>query len=111
MSVRSGTKGASRARLHKLVEEATVDAHDESEQRMGFYTMLEDNLALPFQTEVMGQTVRVESLSLNSSEEIVAICVRNGKQQVIGIVDLPLPRKKPTGAEWIEAYGYWKSGR
>jgi hypothetical protein len=35
-----------------LIEEATVDANDESEQKTGFYTMLEDHLTVPFTTEV-----------------------------------------------------------
>ena len=44
----------SKARLDQLVAEATVDAYGDSEQRVGFLTMLEDNLALPFETEVLG---------------------------------------------------------
>ena len=31
--------------LEKLIERATVDAYGESEQRMGFFTMMEENLA------------------------------------------------------------------
>ena len=30
-----------RTELDRLIEEAIVDAHDDSEQRTGFYTMLE----------------------------------------------------------------------
>ena len=44
----------SKARLDELIEEATVDAYGDSEQRGGFLTMLEENLALPFKTEVLG---------------------------------------------------------
>jgi hypothetical protein len=40
----------STARLEAMIEEATVDAYGESEQRAGFYTMMEDGLALPFET-------------------------------------------------------------
>jgi hypothetical protein len=45
------TSGLSKKRLAELVEEATVDAHDESEQATGFYTMMEDDLRLPFTTD------------------------------------------------------------
>lgn len=38
-----------RSRLTALIAEATVDAYNESEQRMGFYTMLEEHLDLPFE--------------------------------------------------------------
>src|SRR5712691_2963133 len=34
--------------LERMVEEATVDAYNESEQVCGFYTMLENDLELPF---------------------------------------------------------------
>ena len=34
----------SNAELDSLIEEATVDAYDESEQMIGFHTMLSENL-------------------------------------------------------------------
>ncbi|MGE0030175.1 MAG: calcium-binding protein [Steroidobacteraceae bacterium] len=43
-----------RSRLKALIAEATVDAYNESEQRMGFYTMLEEHLDLPFEATVLG---------------------------------------------------------
>jgi hypothetical protein len=50
----------SRPRLEELVEEAIVDAYNESEQAVGFLTMMEDNLKLPFDTDVLGVSVTVE---------------------------------------------------
>ena len=44
----------SRAHLKRLVEEAIVDAYNESEQRCGLFTMIENHLALPFETELLG---------------------------------------------------------
>jgi hypothetical protein len=38
-----------------------VDAYGESEQATGFYTMIENDLCLPFETEMLGVTVSVES--------------------------------------------------
>jgi hypothetical protein len=55
--VRPGTKKNSRqgrqhrvtaSKLDKLIEEAIVDCYGESEEIGGFYSMLEDNLDLPF---------------------------------------------------------------
>ena len=40
--------------LDKLIEEATVDCYNEEEQATGFFTMIEENLALPFATRVLG---------------------------------------------------------
>src|SRR5437764_4762167 len=50
----------SKARLDELVEEALVDAYGESEQVTGFYTMMENDLRLPFETKILGMTVIVE---------------------------------------------------
>jgi hypothetical protein len=93
--------------LHTLIEEAIVDAYGESEQRVGFLTMLEEHLVLPFETEVLGVTVRVERVDLNQSDEIVAVCRRGRHRQRIPILNLPLPSPPPRGWEWIEAYRRW----
>jgi hypothetical protein len=42
----------SRARLDALVDDALTDAYGESEQVTGFYTMLENDLQLPFETQI-----------------------------------------------------------
>ena len=42
----------SKADLDELVEEAIVDAYGEDEQLAGFYTVIEENLVLPFTTMV-----------------------------------------------------------
>ena len=66
----------SRARPEELIAEAIVDAYDESERRVGFFTMIEDNLALPFETEILGVPVRVERVALTDANEVVAVCRR-----------------------------------
>ena len=93
--------------LERMVEEATVDAHDESEQVSGFYTMLENELELPFNTIVLGADVTVERLDLTDDDHIVVVCRRGQERQRLPIVDLPLPEPPPKGWEWIEAYRYW----
>ena len=50
----------SEAELDELVEQAIVDAYGDDEQMVGFYTMINDNLALPFTTTVLGVEVSVE---------------------------------------------------
>jgi hypothetical protein len=97
----------SKQRLQSLVEEALVDAYDESEQRTGFFTMIEEHLPLPFETKVLGVDVTVERIDLTEAGEIVTKCRRGHERQSIPILDLPLPKPPPAGAEWIEAYRYW----
>jgi hypothetical protein len=98
-------------RLEALVEDAIVDAYGESEQRAGFLCMLQEHLACPFTTEILGQPVRVERIDWNDAEEIVAVCRRLRHRQLIPILNLPMPSPPPTGWEWIEAYRYWTRGR
>lgn len=99
----------SRAQLDALVAEAVVDAYDDDEQLTGLYTMIADNLAVPFTTEVLGVEVTVRRIDLRAGG-IVAVCHRSRLRQAIGILDLPLPDPPPEGAQWIEAYRYWAAG-
>jgi hypothetical protein len=72
--------------------------------------MLDEHLALPFETKVLGVVVTVARLDLRGENEIVAICTRGCEQQVVPLLDLPLPRPQPAGAEWIEACRHWVGG-
>jgi hypothetical protein len=107
---RNPEHGLSKERLDELVEEATVDANCESEQAMGFHTMLEDELRLPFDTEVLGTTVTVESIDIADDDRLVAVCRKGKARQRISLADLPLPTPLPKAAEWIVAYRYWRDG-
>jgi hypothetical protein len=101
----------SKARLDELVEEALVDAYGESEQVTGFYTMMENDLRLPFETEVLGVTVIVEKIDITEDDQLVAVCKKGKTKQRISLSELPLPSPLPEGAEWIVAYRYWRTGK
>jgi Calcium binding len=100
----------SQADLDELVEEAIADAYGEDEQLAGFYTMIEENLVLPFTTMVLGVEVTVESIDI-TDRGIAAVCVRGVHRQSIAILDLPLRAPSPPGSEWIRAYGHWAGRR
>ena len=93
-----------------MIKEAIVDAYTESEQRTGFYTLLDERLATPFDTEILGSSVTVERIDMTRDEQLVAICRRGRSRQSIPILDLPLAKPQPQGAEWIEAYRLWAAG-
>jgi len=99
------------ARLDALIDEAIVDAYDESEQAVGFHATIEQHLALPFETVVLGVAVTVTTVDVAESGHIVAICHRGRERQAIPILDLPLPDPLPSGWEWIQAYRRWAKGR
>ena len=64
----------------------------------------------PFDTKVLGVTVTVERIDMTDDEQIIAICRRGRSLQAIPILDLPLPKPRPAGVEWIEAYRCWAAG-
>lgn len=70
--------------------------------------MIEEHLRVPFETQVLGVSVTVERVDMADDEEIVAICRRGRSRQTVPILDLPLPKRLPAGAEWIEAYRRWR---
>ena len=93
--------------LDKLIEAATTDAYNESEQVNGFFTLIEDNLVVPFTTRVLGQVVTVTGVDITASDQIVSICMFGNTVQAIPILDLPMPASLPAGVEWIAAYRRW----
>jgi hypothetical protein len=103
----------SEAKLKELIEQAIVDAYGEEEQGGGFFTMIEEYLALPFRVKVLGvdaDVERVDKVDMTLDGQIVAICRRGKTRQKIPILDLPLPTPAPAGAEWIVAYRHWRRG-
>ncbi len=68
----------SAAELDELIEQATVDCCNDSEQVTGLFTMIEEHLELPFTTTVLGVPVAIAGVDVTTSDEIVAICTRDG---------------------------------
>ncbi len=97
--------------LEEMIEQATVDCYNDSEQAFGLFTLLEDALAMPFETTVLGAPVTVTKVDLTADDQIVAHVRRGGGggRQRIPLLDLPLPNPAPAGWEWIVAYRHWAS--
>jgi hypothetical protein len=110
MSKQNVAEVATPAQLDELIEEAIVDCHDEDEQANGFFNVMDENLALPFMTPILGVEASVAAIEMDEFGRIKAVCERNGEQQRIDLLDLPLPSPPPSGAEWIAAYRRWLEG-
>lgn len=96
------------AEYEEMVEAAIVDAYGEAEQATGWHCVIDEHLQIPFETEMLGVTVRVEKIDLLDDESIVAVCRRGQHRQTVPILDLPMPKPLPEGAEWVEAYRRWR---
>ncbi|WP_211348198.1 hypothetical protein [Saccharothrix texasensis] len=101
---------SNRVVLDALIAEATVDCYDDSECVTGFHAKIEEHLAVPFRTVVLGVDVTVMRVDLTDDERVVAVCVRGKSKQLISLLDLPLPAPPPEGAQWIDAYRRWARG-
>jgi len=66
----------SKAKLEALIEEAVVDAYGDEEQTGGFFTMIEEHLALPFSVSILGVDTVVEKVDMTRDCRIVAVCKR-----------------------------------
>ncbi|NGM12404.1 hypothetical protein [Verrucosispora sioxanthis] len=94
------------AALEAMIEEATIEAYGDDEQLTGLFTMIEEHLAVPFTTTVLGVEVTVRKIDM-TADTIVAVCARGHHRQRIDLLDLPLPTPAPDGAAWIDAYRHW----
>ncbi|MDG4816988.1 hypothetical protein O7628_15945 [Micromonospora sp. WMMD956] len=61
--------------LEAMIEEATVDTDGHEDERAGLFTMIEEHLAVPFTTTVLGVEVTVGKVEL-AADSIVAVCAR-----------------------------------
>jgi hypothetical protein len=73
--------------------------------------VIEENLALPFATRVLGVDVSVVAVEMDDDGAPKVVCEHGGERQRIGLTDLPLPSPLPAGAEWFAAYRRWVRGR
>ncbi len=103
------TKAISPKRLAALIEEACVDAYNESEQESGFFCMMEEHLLVPFTAFVVGEAVEVTGFDL-ADRGIKAIVKHNKQSPRVHLLDLDFGDKPPKGIEWVEAYRRWADG-
>ncbi|RNI04200.1 hypothetical protein EEZ25_08710 [Micromonospora aurantiaca] len=94
------------AALEAMIEEATVDTDRHEDERAGLFAMIEEHLAVPFTTTVLGVEVTIGKIEL-AADSIAAVCARGRHRQRVGLLDLPLPTPAPDGAAWIDAYRHW----
>ena len=93
----SARRRPSTALLDELIDEATVDAYGDAELQADFHAAIEEHLGLPFSTLVLGVEVMLERVEMTNDDRIVAVCRRGGSRQRIGILDLPVPIRRPRG--------------
>jgi hypothetical protein len=97
----------SKARLAEMIEQATVDTYGDSEMAASWFTMLDEHVELPFETQVLGiaSALRASTFATTGRSSRSA---RRTRAPGGLLVDLPLPSPPPGGTEWIDAYRRWR---
>jgi hypothetical protein len=107
MKTKADTRAANRGKPSRL---RFLDCYNQSEQATVLYTMIEENLQVPFETEVLGVPITVTGFDITEDDQNLAICKRGTLRHKLPILELPLPTPRPAGSEWIEAYRHWARG-
>ncbi len=100
-------RGPSRERLEQLIDAATVDCYNETEECTGLFEMIHEHLEIPFETTVLGVAVTVTAVDITDDDQIVAVCRRGRDLLRVALLELPMPDPRPVGAEWVDAYRQW----
>ena len=95
------------ADLEDLIDEITVDCHDEYEQLTGFQTAFENDATFPCPGTVVGEEVEVLSVAADDDRlELIATCRRAGRQHAVALLDITL-HADPATSRLLAAYRRW----
>jgi hypothetical protein len=96
--------------LRALIDQATTDSVDESDEHAGLLGMIREEVACPFSARVGGD--EVECLGFEwprNGYGLNVVCrSREGEDRIVDIARLELVDPLPEGHEWIEAYLAWR---
>ena len=99
-----------KALVKEALEEATVDAYNEDEQHTGLLTAIQEELAFPFQAQVLGSTVTITDMEWPEDDEfgLDLIVERDGIRHRIEARSVQLLPPFPDGHLVLAAYLDWK---
>jgi hypothetical protein len=93
--------------LDGLIDEITIDCHDEDEALTGFEAAFDEDARLPCPGTVIGEPVEVISIGLrNGRRELIATCQRAGHRREVALLDVNIDAS-PTLSRLIAAYRRW----
>jgi hypothetical protein len=93
--------------LDSLIDEITVDCHDEYEQLTGFEAAFDEDGNFPCPGTIAGEEVEILHVGQgNSRRELIATCQRAGRQYDIALLDIDIHADPPT-SRLLAAYRRW----
>jgi hypothetical protein len=109
-TVEKATSQPDRTKLRALIDQATHDSLDESDEHAGLLSMIREEVACPFHARVDGEDVecvRFDWPQKGYGLKAVCNCKSTSKTLVVDISKLEWVEPRPQGHEWIEAYFAW----
>jgi hypothetical protein len=96
------------AALDALIEELTVDAHDDEEQLSGFLSGAVDALVVGEIAAVAGVEVRIVAVDCgpDARRGLIAVCERDGRRFELSLADITLDESSELG-QIVAAYRRW----
>lgn len=96
-------------RIRALIDQATSDSQDESDEHAGLLSTIREEVACPFRARLHGQDVECVRLDWpRNGYGLNAVCKSRGRTDVVDIRNLEWVEPLPKGHEWIEAYFAWR---
>jgi len=96
-------------RLRALIDRATGDSIDESDEHAGLLSVFREEVACPFAARLGGDDVQCIRLECpRNGYGLNAVCNCKGKIRVVDIGLLEWVEPLPAGHQWIEAYFAWR---
>lgn len=98
------------SRIRALIDEATTDSNDESDEHAGLLSMIREEVVCPFPARVQGEDVDCVRFEWpKKGYGLNAVCrTSRGKMRIVDITLLEWHEPRPGGYEWIEAYFAWR---
>jgi hypothetical protein len=95
--------------LDELIDEITVDCHDEDEQLMAFHAAFDDEARPPAKGTVIGEDIEVLSIGPSDRRrELTATCRHANRNYEIALLDIDI-QADPATQRLIAAYHRWNS--
>ena len=97
------------ARLRALIDQATGDSVDESDEHAGLLSTIRAEVVCPFPARIAGEDVECVRLEWpKNGYGLKAICKSKTKTREVDISLLEFVEPLPKGHEWLEAYFAWR---
>ena len=97
-------------RLRALIDQATSDSQDESDEHAGLLSTIREEVACPFRARVAGEEIECVRFEWpKNGYGLNAVCKsKNNKTHVVDIGALEWVEPRPKGHDWIDAYFAWR---